>query len=152
MIFNVKSLKTVMDLVRTDEKWAPKDGVTHCDSNCFQVAEKLGVGDIWAPLNDASAMANDMIAHMDAHPDKFFKFSDHMKAWQLAAEGSLVFAARREAGHGHICPVYPSVGMVTSGHWRAQVPYCSNVGIRNEVMGVNYAFGGLVQPDYYAVK
>jgi hypothetical protein len=40
--------------------------------------------------------------------------------------------------------------METSGNWKAQVPFCSNVGKTVGIMGVNYAFR--TPPDYYAVE
>lgn len=152
MIFDIHKLKNAMDDVRNHPNMAPSaDGsVTHCNSNAFLVCAALGVSDIWTPLKRDGMMANDMVEHMEANPDRFFKFCSHLEAWQLASEGNLVFATIQHQPHGHICPLYPSVGMVTSGKWNDQVPYCSNVGEKNDIMGVNYAFG-LVPPDYWLV-
>jgi hypothetical protein len=150
MKFTQEQLKSVMDMVRLDPTFAPKpDGTTYCNYNAFRVAAGLGCPEIWAPLKEGQAMANNMISHMDAHPEIFFKFADHMKAWQMVNDGSLVFAALKAAEHGHICPIYPSVGMETSGKWRTQVPSCSDVGKSNGIKGINFAFA--TEPNYYAV-
>jgi hypothetical protein len=148
MIFNPTFLKMALDRIRIepDLQPTPDGSVTHCNQYCQRIAEDLGEKDLWG----GAVMANDMIAYMDAHPEKFFKFSDHMKAWQMVNDGSLIFPAQREVGHGHLCPLRPSVGMETSGNWKAQVPFCSNVGKTVGIMGVNYAFR--TPPDYYAVK
>ena len=151
IFFPLQQLKYALDKVRTDPALAPSaDGsVTHCDSNAFLTAAALGLPNLWAPLQDATAMANNMVDFMEAHPERFSKFTDHLLAWNLVNKGCLIYAALKEAQHGHIALLIPSIGMETSGRWGIQIPYVSNVGKVNDVMGLNYAFSTLVPPPAY---
>ena len=154
MTFDIIKLKAIMDSVRNDPSLVPvrsADGVltTHCNANAFRVAQDLGLNLFWNEAAGRMMMANEMVDAMDANPTRFSKFQDHLAAWRSANAGQLVFAAQKEAGHGHIVPIYPSVGMETSGKWRVQVPVGSNVGIVNKIQGINFCFAN--PPDYYMV-
>ena len=158
MIFDVNILKAVMDKARqkidADQVGFPRkdaagNKLTYCNINAFKVAQGIGLNLFWNEEAQRPMMANEMVEHMDASPLRFMKFTEHLDAWKQAHDGGLVFAAQKEEGHGHIAPIYPTEGMITSGKWRAQVPECSNVGVRNDIMGVNFAFAD--PPDYYRV-
>jgi hypothetical protein len=142
-----------MDAVRMDGNLIPeKDGkntITKCNMAVYALAQKLGLAFFWKHPEERVMLANEMVDFMLAHPAIFSRFQDHQIAWGLANMGYLIIAAKKDDPHGHVAPVYPSVGMVTSGKWNAAVPYVSNVGVRNDVMGVNFAFGE--QPDYYLI-
>lgn len=149
MTYDIDFLKKAMDSVRNDPALKTKDGETFCNYNAFKVAQELGLALFWNNRNNRVMMANEMVSFMDANPQQFSKFTDHKRAWELTNEGYLIFAALADKPHGHIAPLYPSPGMETSGKWQAQVPFCSQVGARNDVMGLNYAF--FLAPTYYLV-
>jgi hypothetical protein len=155
MIFDIKLLKSKMDDARNDKALAPitnkktKEVTTFCNLACFRLVQDLGLPYYWNDALDRPMLANEAIGYMDDNPNQFSKFHDPVTAWELANKGHLIFAALKNIPHGHIAPVYPTPGMVTSGKWRIQVPYVSNVGIKNEIMGINFAFADI--PDFYAV-
>lgn len=152
MTFNIVILKNIMDKVRNDPALAPvknADGTTttFCNFNAYNIAKALGLNMFWNSEANRPMMANEAVDYMLTNPARFLCFHNHLSAFTLVNQGHLVFAALKNTPHGHIVPVYPSVGMETSGKWMAQVPYCSNVGARNDIMGLNYAFADV--PCYY---
>lgn len=149
MKYDPKLLKKVMDAVRNDPALLPKDGKTYCNFNAFRVAQELGQPLFWNEDANRIMLANEMVADMNDRPQIFSKFYQHDKAWELANEGYLIFAALASEGHGHIAPVYPSKEMVVSGKWGLVTVNLSNVGIRNDVMGANFCFASM--PSYYLV-
>ena len=92
-------------------------------------------------------MANECYDFMCANPHLFSKIHDPLKAASMAHNGYLVFAAIKDAPHGHIAPISPSGTLETSGSWKIQIPHCYNVGKQNKLMGINYAFSEL--PDFF---
>ncbi len=154
MIFDVNKLKEIMDLVRNNPAYLPtrdKNGVliTFCNENAFHVAQSLVLNLFWNEKENRVMLANEMYDYMDSTPVRFSKFTDHLAAWDIANKGYLVYAAQQGEAHGHICPIYPNQSLETSGKWGVQVPVCSNVGAKNAVFGVNYAFAD--PPTYYMV-
>ena len=140
----------------------PRPGDTHCNSNAYRVATALGLDLFYDPKKKRILLANEMFSYMATPGCGFQSFTvtfdaekkevrtpiTHREAWEAANAGRLVFAAQANAsGHGHIAPVYPSRGMVLSGHWGVQCPYVSNVGPTVGVMGANYAFR--TPPTYF---
>lgn len=153
MIFKTEQLKAVMDNIRNDPALAPiktQYGLTtFCNLNAYRIAQALGFNIFHNYDADRPMLANEMIYFMDIKPEVFSKFSDHALAHNLVNKGYLIFAAQKGEIHGHIAPVYPYNYMLISGKWRCQVPYISNVGERNGVIGVNWAFAK--EPNYYII-
>jgi len=153
-MFGTDQLKAVMDSVRLDAALVPKreqSGVltTYCNLNAYRVVQALGLNLFYNYPQDRPMLANEMVDIMVRRPQAFSRFKDHIIAFELTNTGILIMAASKGEAHGHIAPLYPSAGMETSGKWLTQVPRCSNVGVRNDVMGVNYAFAD--PPDYFIV-
>ena len=147
-------LKTNMDLMRQDKELLPvknSDGTltTFCNFNAYRICNALGLKLFWNQNASRCMTANEMYAFMAIHPEMFSHFKDNNLAFSLANQGWLIFAAQPEEAHGHIAPIYPSAGMVTSGKWNTQVPECSNIGISNQVFGINFAFAD--PPDFFVV-
>lgn len=148
MSFALTELTRVMDEVRNNPGLAPKpDGTTYCNFNALMVAEGLRCRDIFP--RGIHLMANHLIDHMASSPSFIPLGADFATAYQRAVEGALVFAGAKELVHGHIAPIYPAAGLITSGLWGAMVPHVSNVGKRNAVMGVNFAFSAKNKPLYF---
>lgn len=125
----------------------PNPGDTHCNSNAYRVATALGLDLFYETKAKRIMLANEMFSSMAAAGSGFKRTEDHKEAFNAANAGRLVFAAQAEAGHGHIAPVYPSKGMVLSGHWGTSCPWVSNVGKDVGVMGCNFAFAK--PPSYF---
>jgi len=63
------------------------------------------------------------------------------------AKSSFVLASQSNAtGSGHVATVLP-LPMVMSGKWGRPAPQVANVGVKNGIMGANFAFS--VEPDYF---
>jgi hypothetical protein len=62
------------------------------------------------------------------------------------AKHSFVIASQAGEKHGHVATVLP-LPMVSSGKWGPAVPVCANVGVKNGIMGVNFAFSS--EPEYF---
>lgn len=126
----------------------PQPGDTHCNSNAYRVATALGLDLFYETQKKRIMLANEMYSALSAAGSGFKRTEDHGEAFRAANAGRLVFAAQANpSGHGHIAPVYPSKGMVLSGHWGAECPFVSNVGQTVGVMGANYAFA--TPPTYF---
>ncbi len=70
------------------------------------------------------------------------------QAAQMAGQNALVVAAQPAKAHGHVAVIVPEK-MAFSGKWKKMVPVCANVGKKNGIMGVNFAFGE--EPEYFAL-
>jgi hypothetical protein len=149
MTYDIDLLKKVMDNARNEPSFIPKDKKTFCNFASFRVMQELGQPFFWNEDKNRIMMASEMVTDMDARPELFSKFTSHDIAWKLASKGHLIFAALEGSPHGHIAPIYPTDHMDVSGKWQSKVPLVSNVGIRNAVMGANYAFAD--PPNYYLV-
>ena len=149
MIFAIPFLKKVMDKVRNEPAFKPTKQATYCNLATYKLLCELGIPMFWDDGYKRPMLANEIVVEMETHPEKFSKFTDHLRAWTLARDGHLIFAARVDHPHGHICPLYPSEGMITSAKFKTQVPLGSNVGLRNDVIGINFIFQD--PPTYYLV-
>ena len=143
----VLELKTILDTVRVQPDLAPRNGETFCNIALDRVLTlaKLPrmVDEKGQPL-----MANDMCDFMHDNPSQWEPVNGDA-ATARASQGMLVVACQQEAGHGHVCPVYPASQQL-SGSWGKTVPMVSNVGKTVGVMRVSQAFR--TEPDYYAYK
>ena len=95
-------------------------------------------------------LANQICDHLDA---KWIKTSgtneQKAAAAQIAANiGDLAIAALRGSPHGHVAVIAPG-NKVFSGKWDCYLPRCYNVGRKNGVMGINYAFD--IFPEFYVL-
>lgn len=149
MIFDIKTLKKVMDSVRQNPAFTPTKKNTFCNFAIYKTIKDLKLDFFWDDEEDRPMLANEMIAEMERNPSRFSKFTDHLRAWEMARIGHLVIAARADVPHGHVAAMYPSDGMITSGKWRTQVGLCNNIGKVNAVQGVNFCFAE--PPNYYLV-
>lgn len=152
-IFSVPELKAAMDAVRENPAFAPRDGKTYCNMGAFALARQLGIPWIWGNLKEGYATATDMVNFMDDNPEIFCLLvpGGDLKAWETARNGYLIFAGALDSPHSHIAPVYPTFAPTTSGSWRCTVPFVSNIGKENGVMGANYAFSKDRRPAYYVL-
>ena len=93
-------------------------------------------------------LANQIIDHMEL---KWIKTSgsdpDRANSAQVAANiGDLAVAGLGGRKHGHVAVIAPG-NKVFSGRWNCYLPRCYNVGMRNGIMGCNYAFKEI--PEFY---
>ena len=146
-------LKEIMDTVRQQSDLKPvvdaqgRVLTTFCNIGLDRVLGLCGiprmVDAVGQPL-----MANAMIDSMRANSDRWTPVSGDV-ACARASQGLLVVACQQEAGHGHVCPVYPAA-MQMSGSYGKDVPMVSNIGRTVGVMRVSQAFK--TEPEYYASK
>lgn len=144
MIFNIDHLKRVLDGARNDpalQTIKNKDGskTTFCNLNAFRVSQDLGFNHFWNDEQDRPGLATEDIISMENNPHQFSKFYSPVVAWNLVNAGYLIYATEIDTPHSHIVPLYPSVGMVTSGNMKCAVPYCSEV-VTGKVQGINFSF------------
>ncbi len=140
-------LKTILDTVRAQPDLTPHDGITFCNIGLDRVLDLCGI----PRMVDAAGqplMANAMIDAMRANSDRWTLVSGDV-ACARASHGLLVVACQQEAGHGHVCPIYP-LPMQFSGTFAKEVPMCSNVGKTVGIMRISQAFK--TEPEYYASK
>ena len=148
--FPLGKLKNAMDEIVADpalQPDQPKKGITYCNIAIFKLVQGLGFPYFWNEKADRPMMANEIVDYMDAHPVQFSKLYNPLTAHDLANNGYLCLAALKDQPHGHIAACYPSQNLITSGKWRVQVGEVANVGRKNGVIGVNYAFSEL--PSFY---
>lgn len=118
---------------RENASLRPDDVETHCNAAVAFIAVKMGCMELTGRL------ANDMCDYFTARPDTWSPLPIE-KAQELANQGSLVIAARKDDPHGHVCVCMPGIAK-TSGKWNCRAPAVVNIG--REVFigkGLNYAF------------
>lgn len=80
------------------------------------------------------------------------------KEWQPASSdacyeaawmGEVAIAGQSGEPNGHLAVIYPDT-KIYSGKWKKYVPKVANVGKRNGIMGVSYAFRE--EPDYFILR
>lgn len=111
----------------------PTAGTTHCNQATLNVATDMG-----APLgpltdSDGSALTANEMAANSAKPGSGYREVTGTDGQALANKGIVVIAALAADGHGHVATLRPNPN---GGKW----PLVANVGIRNAVMGLNYAW------------
>ena len=115
------------------------DGTTWCNYAVHSVLAEFGLGDFVWDKERARPMLANCMAEKLAASCRELTFEE---AFSEAGKGSLVVAALKMPGHGHVAVVYPFPGRYTSGKWgRADIPCVANVGAQNGVMPLNWAFG-----------
>jgi len=121
---------------------------TFCNYAVQAVCKKFGCDSLNGLT--ANGMCN-TILHL---PDEWYKISG-LIAHGYANMGRFVIAALANKPQGHVATIYPSDMMAVSGKWRdnpktsrGKVPMCANVGPKNSIIGVNWAFREV--PDYYS--
>lgn len=139
---NMKNLPLLLDAIceaYNNPSFLPREGKTYCNMASNSIALKMGCGDL------AGRVANDIYDYMSASPN--WSETPFDKAQFLANQGTLVFAARKDSPHGHICVVMPG-NEKFSGKW-GKVPTVMNIG--KDVFigkGVSWAFSEL--PKFYS--
>ena len=112
------------------------------DCSGFVRAVALAVG---VPL---SGLANVMVDDWNADPSWTKLGNDPAKASQLAAQGYLVVAGKKEAGHGHVVVIVPGEGLhkMAMGYWGR----LGSIGFKNK--GLNFAWKrvDLADVQYFA--
>ncbi len=127
---------------RDPKKFAPKDGVTHCNEAIQYVAAKFSYDRF------VGKMANEIVDIIN-NDKKWVKVTSN-EAAQRAAEGFLVIAVLKDQPHGHVCIVRPGT-LEMSGHWKENAPKVMNVGKDCFISrGANYAFQE--KPDYFSLE
>jgi len=124
--------------VASNPAFVPRDGLTFCNFAVSLVAEAFGITSL------SGKRANDIDAWLQSNATK----CTGTEAIELAETGALVIASQSSrTGSGHVAVVLPEKDY--SVKWGKTVPKVANVGKRNGVMGVNWAFA--TEPEYYVV-
>lgn len=141
-----QKLGKICDRVVADPVLAPErdsDGKitkTKCNLAVQIICEEMGYGDF------LGLVANQIYAL--AKKGKDWKKASGDEASAAANGGALAIAAVQGTPHGHVAILYPGP-KVWSGHWNREAPVIANVGVRNGVMGANWAFAK--EPDYFVL-
>jgi hypothetical protein len=114
---------------------------THCNMAAHIMYYQMG-GPGFLDDKKQPFMADQIICLMEDTP-KIWRLIDLGGVQNLADQGSLVFgcATSKELiqEHGHICTVIPGKPE-PSEHWGCDAPYCINIGQKNFIGGMNWAF------------
>lgn len=132
-------LRQLCEAVLDDDRYQPKNGVTHCNQAVAQIAYGMGHGGL------TGLLANSIITLMGIH----WREVDGAEAARLAAQDVLVVAGQKEQPHGHVAVVFPDP-MQKSGSWGKDVPMLANVGKINGVMRASQAFK--TEPTYFTPR
>jgi hypothetical protein len=122
--------------------WQPVGGNTFC--NCFinYVCTQLGYDKF------RGLAANDMYDQMADPRNGWLKISGEV-AQDHANAGSLVIAAKKADGHGHVCLVIPG-NIEQSGSWGKLAPIVINVG-KDVFAGKKCSWAFSEEPDYFVL-
>jgi len=124
------------------EKYTPDGETTYCN-----LAVQFVVKNFSEYTGFRNTLANKMIQHMEESAD--WAEVEPNVAKLLADDGCIVIAGRRADPHGHVALCIGGRALVQSGKWGGKWPVVSNVGKRNWICGVNYAFS--LPPKFYAL-
>jgi len=128
-----EKLKAAQDADMRCPAFQPSAGTTHCNQATLNVAADMGAP--LGPLTDSDGnalTANEMAANL-AKSGSGYREISAAEGQALANKGILVLAALAAGGHGHIATLRPNP---SGGRW----PLLANVGTKNAVMGLNYAW------------
>ena len=143
MILNEKAQNIVNSCQFGIHKWKKEqisnpDGsttsITWCNAFVSYVASECGYHEF------KGLMANQIIDHMVKSGD-FAEVFDAEAIKNLADDGRLVIAGRKDNPHGHVAPVCPGYDLVFSSKWKKLVPTVANSGETNGTAGENWFFG-----------
>ena len=146
-------LAEVLDAVRIQPDLISKvDDLGHVTTFCNIALDRvmglMGIPRMVNKLNGQPLCANDMCDYMRDSPSRFTKVTGD-ESCARASQGILVIACQKEAGHGHVVPIYPRP-MEYSGSWAKNVPMASNVGKTVGIMRMSQVFK--TEPEYYSIK
>jgi hypothetical protein len=130
------NLLTFTTAIVKNPAFAPRNGQTFCNFATQLIAEGFFGTD---SLNGLTANA------IHAKVSKEWRKVGAEDAVNFAKH-SFVLASQAGEQHGHIATVLP-LPLVASGKWGKSVPQVANVGTRNGIMGVNFAFAS--EPEYF---
>jgi hypothetical protein len=86
--------------------------------------------------------ANSIHAFLKANGQKVDAKTAHAEAFKRF----VIAAQTNEKGSGHVAVVVPDK-LHFSGKWNKDAPSVANVGVKNGIMGANFAFA--TEPDYF---
>lgn len=115
------------------------DGIkeTFCNWGLRLIAQAYFNTNAFAGLN-----ANSIYAFLKANGQKV-----DAKMAHSASQTKFVIAAQaNDKGSGHVAVVVPDK-LCFSGKWNKDCPSVANVGVKNGIMGANFAFA--TEPDYF---
>lgn len=139
---NMKDRLQLLDAIHlafNHPEYAPKDGVTHCNSYVNEVCETYGFKEL------SGKLANDICDFLSTHPQWSEISMD--KCQSLANEGTLIVAGAKAEGHGHVVVVCPGKEK-SSGRW-GNVPSVASVGKENTIgKGLSWSFSEM--PKFWA--
>lgn len=147
----MKTLKEFLDNLVTQKDLKPirdPDGVvkkTWCNFGADRVAVFMGYDGLH-DANGAPYLANKQFDILSQ--SRRFVPCSMAEAAKQAQSGHLVFAAAKLTGHGHICAVYPAPPKA-SGSWGADVPMVANIGPKNEITTLSWAFKKSDNPSFF---
>jgi len=120
---------------------------TWCNKGVGLIEERGGNTDYQGTVPGQYMKANKIVAKLQ--DPKYATVVSAEQAVAYAKQGATVIAGIIEkGGHGHVAIVAPK-DMVSSGSWGGKVPVVFNVGSKNFIKGVNWAFSKNNQPNYY---
>lgn len=134
------SIKKSCDKWVIDPSMEPGNGLTHCNQGVMQICEENGIEDF------LGMTANQIYALMFKSPK--WQPIPMERASAAACDGIMVIAAIKGNPHGHVTVVYPMLSQVYSGKWGEDCPLVCNIGKKNQICGVNFAFEDI--PDFFA--
>jgi hypothetical protein len=147
----MKNLKEFLDRLVEDRDLNPTidpDGnikTTWCNFAADRTATFMGFDGLHSKAG-APYLANEQFDILSQ--SRRFVPCDIDEAIKHANTGSLVFAASKMQGHGHICALYPNPAE-WSGYFGRKVPIVANVGATNGIMKLSYAFKVCHRPQFF---
>lgn len=137
----VKKLKKTCEEIVNDPSLEPVGSTTKCNIAVHRICRIMGF-----PLfSDRGWLANEIYDYCKKNCTQV----ERKWASEFANSGGIALAAQYGQHHGHVAILYPGP-MVYSGKWKMEVPLVANVGNKNGIMGVNYAFNK--EPDYFVLE
>lgn len=140
-------LKSICDDVLNDEDLKAnideKTGavVTHCNQAVDRICKGMGYNDFHG--GSGPYLANKIVDIMD----KNWIVIDGKTACELAVQGILIVAGKKDYPNGHVSVVYPNGRMSYSASWRKMVPDMANIGYTSGIMPCSRCFKQ--EPLYY---
>jgi hypothetical protein len=138
---NRDTLHQLASAVVDNPAFQPRDGLTFCN---FALDLILRIG--WGKMHATGKRANDIYDVMKKEWEQIIDFTPYS---HIDPKQPIVAAQFNPTGSGHVALVLPGERWMFSGKWDKQVPVVANIGRKNGIMGVNWAFS--VEPEYFTV-
>lgn len=137
----VEDLKHICEKVVGDPNLEPNKDRTYCNVAVIRVCEFFGYDKL------KGLTANEIYDFCERSEDWIRGIAE--SAHEASMIGRVAVAALRGEPHGHVAVLYPKM-MLYSGKWERYVPQVANVGKKNGIMGVNWAFSD--EPEYFILR